>query len=178
MIDIKKFVNLLIKLKISPNQFLWTYLNMVKDYATLYKYIKNNGFPDTSEVDDLIDRGIVIDMGGKGELYADQLLVADSFSKYFLTMDVKQANEFWKLYPDSIVVNGRPYKTKSLNKENLLMEYQQSVSYNEETHKKALECLKNDISKGLINSKIDKYISGKPWEDYEESVIKPKGNII
>jgi hypothetical protein len=151
---------------------------MIKDYELLYTYIKALGHPDPLEVQDLEEKGIIVNLNKGKDVWADHLLVADKFAQYFITMDVQQANEFWKRYPDTINVQGKKFKTKTLNKEVILMEYQRLIKYDEKTHEKALKCLEHDKSKGLINTKIDKYIAGEPWVDYEEEEVTPNSNIL
>lgn len=178
MIDTKKYVKVLIDLKITPNQFLWLYLNLVRDYPLIYEYIETMGFFDYSEIQDLIDRGLVLNLNTGDRMYPDFLVITDKFASYFITLDVKDAEQFWNKYPNTIDVNGRKFKTKTLPKDEILSKYQKAINYDEKTHKIALKQLEYDIKKGLISTKIDKYIDGRPWEEYVEEEIKPNSNVI
>ena len=62
MIDnVKKFIDLLVRFDINANQLLFLTIVHKKDYAPLYKFVtEGKGFiPD--EIDDLVEKNLVID---------------------------------------------------------------------------------------------------------------------
>ena len=56
----KQWVDFLCKHNISPDQFLFLYIIYENDYASLYKYVHQNGGFDLDELGDLEDRGYLV----------------------------------------------------------------------------------------------------------------------
>ena len=71
----KQYVDYLCKHKISPTQFLFLYIIYENDYASLYKFVHENGGFELKELEDLEDRGYLINEGSSDTSWADNYRV-------------------------------------------------------------------------------------------------------
>jgi hypothetical protein len=189
MINIVEYVKFLAKHNLTSNQFLILSLTKAKRFDLLYEYIhslmENSsevwntvGALSRTEIDDLIKKGLVLNLNKEDNYYLDQFTTTDKFDKMFKTVDFSGAVEFWTAYPQVILVDGKKYNAKNVNKDEFLLAYTNSIGNSKELHNKVLITLKDHIEKGLIKSKIDKWFNSKPWEDFVEDEIKPKSDVI
>ena len=72
--------------------------------------------------------------------------------------------EFLKFYPDSIKVKGTVVFTKTVDLDVMSKLYAKAIKRSVKKHKEVIELLKTAVEKGLVNTKIDKFIQGKVWE--------------
>lgn len=189
MINIVEYAKFLANNSLTSNQFLILSLTKAKRFDLVYAYVdslmKNSkkvwnsvGGLSITEIEDLVDKGLVRNLNTRDNYFLDQFVVTEKFNKMFGSIDLTSAVEFWAAYPQTIMVEGKKYNAKNVNKDEFLIEYVNKIGNSKETHEKVLLTLKDHIEKGLIKSKIDKWLNAKPWEDYIENEIKPKSDVI
>ena len=79
--NIKSFVNLLDELNVTSDQFLLMQLIYQQEYASLYKYATNNIGFNTQAIQDLLDKGYLIDTNSNSNTFnmkTTQLILACS----------------------------------------------------------------------------------------------------
>lgn len=193
MIDIVEYTKFLAKNSLTSNQFLILSLTAAKRFDLVYSYVdslmKNSkkvwnsvGGLSITEIEDLVDKELILNLNKDDNYFLDAFIVTDKFHDMFKTLDFTKALEFWTAYPQTITINrnGKDvrYNAKNVDKDKFLLEYVNKIGNNLETHKQILITLEAHKEKGLINSKIDKWFDGKPWEDYIPEEIKPKSDLI
>jgi hypothetical protein len=163
-------------------------LTKAKRFDLLYEYIESikrhnrkvwdtGGVLSKLEIDYLEERGFIINNNQRDDSFLDSFVVTDKFDKMFKVVDLSKAAEFWVAYPQTILVNGTKYNAKNVEKDSFLLNYVNVIGNNEAKHKKILATLEDHKRKGLINSKIDKWFNGKPWEDFEET-LQTKSDVL
>ena len=75
----QQYVDYLCKHNISPDQFLFLYIIYENDYASLYKYVNENGGFELSSLEDLENRGYLINEGTSDSSWADNYSVTNKF---------------------------------------------------------------------------------------------------
>lgn len=166
--DVRGYTNFLIKHKLTPNQFYFLLLrNMsIVDSDTAVRatidYIDSTGGFTIKELEDLESRGYLDNVNSPGDFDVIAYFATPKFyNELFVETDLA-GEEFWKAYPDKIIINGAEVRAKTGDKEELTKLYAKKIKYNKNTHKKVLESLKKDIEEGL-NMGIEKYIRSEQW---------------
>jgi hypothetical protein len=170
-----QWVDFLCKHKMSPTQFLFLYIIYENDYPALYKYVQENGGFDMSELNDLEERGYMInDNPNLASSLADCYTVTDKFIKELYNTDVNTAyEEFFEAYPVQIYVDGRrlPGRNATLKTRTY---YKKKIATKRALHKKVMECLEYAKRNNLVTMGMEKWIE---TEQYRSILELMKTNI-
>lgn len=189
----KQLVSLLIELDISINQFLllW-FLHLDKEegngklitegpaIANIYRYAEKVNSWSFAEIDDLINKGWMIDRNkasqdGSRQAYPDYFEISETFEdKLFVTSD--RFDQFWEEYP-AFVENfngprGPMIPLKAAVMEDVELLYKKRVR-TKAKHQEVMDILKWAKEEGLINMNIAKYVGSGMFDQHKE--LKDKG---
>lgn len=163
-----KYVDVLLKLDISPIQVLFCQIIYERRHDLLYK-IANEGqiFP-RSYLQDLVEKGMVVDTNpDSSNLFADYFEVTDKFVNAFYEASPKDGEEFWNAYPPFMTIDGKKIPTKACNKEELIQWYHKNVGA-KHPHKKVMQALEYAKDNKLISMRIDKWLYSESFIDLWE----------
>lgn len=173
--DPVNYVDFLCKNKLKPNQFLLLYLlyteKMVKSGTTLkftkggliYKWSNEGAGWTKDEIKDLVAKEYVISLSTD---YAyDQLILTSKFVDLMFINGGEAFEELLELYPDTFSINGQTIFTKTIDLDEQEKLYVKAIKNSQSKHEEVKKMLIFAKEKGgLLNLKIDKFISGKIWE--------------
>lgn len=172
------YVDFLCKNQLSTNQFLLLYLlyteKMAKDLqdgrlkytiaGNIYKWLdKGQGWTE-SEIADLIKKEYVISIS-KSNYEIDQLVLTNKFVDLMFINTGDAFEELLELYPPTVTVQNTTFMTKACDLDACSKAYSKAIKNSNRKHQEVIELLKYGIEKKLVNTKIDKFVSGKLWED-------------
>jgi hypothetical protein len=184
-VNVKDYVNFIIKANITERQFLLCYLlytdAKIKNgkrifiekgsaISSIYKFNTHhqNKYGDNAwtkeSIEDLINKGFIVQVGNK--FSPDMLEITSKFSHLFTTHN--HFNEFWNTYP-SFVDNfkhsaGRKIRLKACDKDALEEAYLKIVS-SEKLHKDVMNVLNWAITNNQISMSIENYIRSRQWNE-------------
>lgn len=175
--DVDYYVDFLCKNDLSTNQFLLLYLlyreKMIKDPTGKFKYTnvgniykwldKGQGWTE-NEIIDLINKDYVVSVA-KGNFAIDQLILTSKFVDLMFISSGDAFEEVLELYPPTVTINGKGFMLKACDLDECSKAYLKAIKNSSRKHQEVLECIKYGVDKGLINTKIDKFVSGRLWED-------------
>jgi hypothetical protein len=162
--------DLLIKHKLSANQYFFLYLKHKNQEERLYTYLETVRKLSKEELFDLEERGFIVNANPSAEDYwADRFLVTPKFAK-IVDPDLSTANEFWEAYPNFIYINGRRTSLKAIDKDSFLFLYADFVHKDPKLHARILKALRYQKGSGEVNMRIDKWFKAKLWESVEKEL--------
>jgi len=173
--DLRAYKDLLVKHKITANQFLFLYLIYTQEYATLYELVhKGHGFsPD--DIQDLEKRNLILNLNKTpNEFYADSFVVMDEFALDLFIEDTQAALEFWETYPLLISIDFRRIPAKTVNKEVFFKDYTKKIGHSKIKHDKVMEALKYAIKNDRINMGIKKWFESEQWVEIQTELEQNK----
>lgn len=172
-----EFVKTLALKKVTADQFLFLYLTHTNDFGSLYRYVNEVRKFTPEEIEDLENRGYVINLGNNGT-FADNFMVTDKFLEGILLPDINvAAQEFWDRYPSFAMFNGKRAALKSCDKEAVFKLYASKVKYQQAEHIRILDALDYAIRNDLAQMGIVKWIASEQWLEVEKLMKTPEGDI-
>jgi hypothetical protein len=191
--DLNRYVDFLVKHEITTEQFFLCYCIYVdgrqsnglfpdkgRAKANIYKYAEGvKPFP-FKDIDDLVDKGLLIDENKKGihrNTYPDHFRVTDLFiDSIFTTED--RFEEFWSVYPGLVNnfrdIRGPKIPLKACDKDEVRDLYLKRVP-TIDLHERCVRATAACKRAGIINMNILKWIGGEVWMSYEELVSDVSG---
>lgn len=172
--EIDKYTDVLCKGKITPNQFYICWLLYTKDDVNLQKYINMKGGLDTADLQDLIDKGFILNSNPKALAFSTaNLFVSLEFGELVLIESEDAWDELFNAYPAYLIVNQNkiPAKTFTFTDERLAKEaYTNILKKNKFLHKRIIEAVEKykEQNSGYATIKLDKFITGKHWEEIDK----------
>jgi hypothetical protein len=168
--DILDIVDILLKLRLTANQFLFMFLKHKKKDEQLYRYLQDVKALTENEMYDLEERGFIVNINSKAnEYWADRYLVTQKFVKE-LEQDSEYAEEFWGVYPGFCLINTSKAPLKGINKDDFLNKYTSFVKKDELLHKRIMKSLRYQKGKDELKIRIDKWFDSRTWESVEEEI--------
>jgi len=168
--EILQWINLLLKHRLTANQFVFIYLKVRQKDEALYRYLETTRPLSEKELHDLEKRGLIINANrSANDYWADQYLVADAFAEIidpFLAM----AEEFWNLYPNTPSHGKRKTLLKAVEKVEFLFNYAFAVMLDNRVHHSAMRALRYLLGKGEVSMRIDLWFENKKWETVEDEL--------
>lgn len=194
----KEYVDILCKLKISPEQFLICMLINDKDMASAIKYVDQNKEHKFKheQIDDLVDRGFLVRLGIRkpnpsmdvighkayvSDYNIDCFAVTHIFASNFLIDGEDAGNEFWAAYPSWLKVKNQKVSAKSCDKDDLADKYAKKIKGSKKKHKFIMDIVheysrRND---GYALMGIEKFVGSEQWDilylEYEDA---GEGDIV
>lgn len=181
--ETRKYIDILTKLKITPNQFLFCWLLYNKQWDELKDYLQGFGKFTIEEINDLVDKDIILKMSPtkKRDVVPADLHVTEIFAHEMIVTDDDAWDELWSTYPSKLVINGTQFASKGIKLEEekeLRLRYLKYIKKNKYEHVKIIALIQNWASKnkGFATMKIDKFIISEHWKDLEmerETYVAP-----
>lgn len=176
--DPTSYVDFLCTHKLSPNQFLLCYLlyteHMIRDkesnlrYATvgnIYKYCDKGTGWSNSDVEDLIEKGYLIDTTKTKDTYAiDRLILTEKFVDLMFINANFAFEEFFEAYPNSTMIDGKAAFLKAVDPDVVAERYKKAIKNSAVKHAEIMEIIAYAKENNLINMRVDKFVMGKLWE--------------
>jgi len=164
----KQYVDYLCKHNISPEQFLFLYIIYENDYASLYKYVNENGGFELKSLEDLENRGYLINEGGSDTSWADNYRVTNKFIKELYNTDISTAyDEFFEAYPLQIYINGKKLPGRNATMKTRSF-YKKSIAPKRALHTKVMECLEWAVNNAQIHMGMERWLETEQWKTIEQ----------
>jgi len=174
MIDIERYIEFIVKHKMTQEQFTFLYLlyystiDEKKAHALVKKYkgwIGVDKMLSDSAREDLIAKELI-----KRTDHTDKFgsfVIMDKFLEAFVDLE-HAARESWNLYPGFSKNNGVLYTLKSFDFERYKRLYGQAINLSYYEHKEVMLDLQYGKTNGLLTYKIENFVKGKGWLDLRE----------
>lgn len=176
-----KYIDILIKLDITANQFLFCWLVYNKQWKDIKRLMNHIGQPliTPDELQLLMNRDVIINIAPKSreQVTASELIVTELFANEMIVEPEDAWEEFFDKYPGKMKVQGSVFAAKGLtigDEKACREKYQGYINKNKYKHQEILLTLE-EYSKqndGYATMKIDKFIIGEFWNEIE----KGRGN--
>lgn len=171
--ETRKYVDILIKLNITPRQFLLAWLIYNKQWPELKDYMEHFGPFAASEIRDLEDKDIILNTARDSKTYLPaHLIVTERFAGEMVISPEDAWDELMEKYPGKVNVNGTHFASKGLtlsDERECRERYIKFLKGNKYVHTNILalvEKWKNDNG-GFATMKIDKFVIGEFWKEIE-----------
>jgi len=180
------YVSVLCELDITANQFLLCHLlyqdtleaaispRNKKAVSNLFRYSEKKERQWTKfEIDDLVDRGYLIDKSSRGKRSADLLEVTDKFIS-MVYAPPRRFQELWEIYPKTMPSfdgGSSHVKLKVCDPDELEETYNKLVKTNK-LHDHIIDLTKWAIRNHQLNIGIANFVKSRHWETLEELRLK------
>lgn len=171
--ETEKYVNILIQLKITPNQFLLCWMLYNKQWKLIEKYMQEYGAFKWEEIKDLIDKSLILNLAKEGSKVTTRDLVVTEIFADEMIIDAEDAwDEFMRMYPGKVRVNDAIFASKGLtisDEKAVKEKYQKIVNNNKYEHNNILALVEKWKNKngGFATMKIDKFVIAEFWKEIE-----------
>lgn len=171
--ETEKYVDILVKLGITPNQFFICWVLYNRQYELLAKYIEMNGVFKKEDIDGLVNKDLIL-LTKAGSYDIGEMVVTQEFAEEMIIEPEEAWEQFFNTYPNMLVVNNIKYAAKGLSISDELAcvtKYTELLKKNKYLHIRivnAVEKWKKD-NNGYATMKIDKFLTSKHWEELEKS---------
>jgi hypothetical protein len=186
--NVNGYVGFLIEHKLTTNQFLLLYLlyteSMAKDekgklrYTTagnIYKWHEESTGWTEGEIKDLIAKDFAI-CTSKENISIDSLILTSKFSEIMFIEANFAFQEFFDTYPSTVNINGETAFLKGVDLNMLSLLYSKHVNNSATVHKDIMEALRYGIDRGIIKTRIDKFLSSKMWKTIADMMHNDQEN--
>lgn len=179
--ETEKYIDVLIKHDITPNQFLFAWMVYNKQWREIKRYMSYLGTPIITEEDlqHLMDKDVIINFAPKNntQVHASDLHVTELFAGEMAISEDEAWDEFFTKYPGKLIVNGNVFSAKGLTRsdeQGCREKYQKTIKKNRYKHVEIMSALDDYIKQnnGHATMKIDKFVIGEFWNEVE----KGRGN--
>lgn len=176
MIDIERYVEFIVKHKMTQEQFTFLYLlyystiDKKKAHELVKKYkgwIGVDKMLSDSAREDLITKELI-----KRTDHTDKFgsfVIADKFLEAFVDLE-QAARESWNLYPGFFKedANAPTYTLKSFDFERYKRLYSKAINLSYYEHKEVMLDLKYGKENRLLKYKIENFVKGQGWLDIRQ----------
>lgn len=163
----------MVKKKLNPNQmFLLILIHLglqpqIEEYFNTLKISRE-------EIDDMIQRGYLINFNQDDEYMIDRFTVTEKFTEDLFMEDPHlKFYEFWDAYPAFITIDTRRIPARSTDKDALCDRYCQHITTVDQ-HICAMSALQWGIKRGMVCMGIEKFVASRQWEVLYQEMIKEK----
>lgn len=162
---LEKYVDVLLKLDIKPSQLFFCQIIYEKRHDLLYKIAQEGHSFPVEDLNDLEDKGLIVNTNPEGDnTFADFFEIKPKFINAWYSASKADGEEFWKMYPPFITIQGKKVPVKGVNKEELVRWYHTNVGTMHE-HGKVIEALEYAVKNKLISMRIDKWLQAEAFVD-------------
>lgn len=173
--SLRDYVNFLAKHNMSGDQFLFCCLIYEQKFDLIYKIFNERGGFDRDELNDLEDRGYVINLNKENDTWADMYNITDKFRSEIYGDEFSMWKEFTDTYPQFIFIEGKKIPAQSTDLDFLRVAYMAKIGRSPILHKKIIEHLIYASDHDMINMGIEKWVKGEQWRAIESHrVEQPK----
>jgi len=171
-------VDMLLKYKLTANQFFFLSLKIYQLDEKLYKYLETTSPLSRNELFDLEERGFIINVNqSANDYWADGFIVSKKFV-ILINPSSLQAEEFWEIFPGFYEADQKRMPLKGIQKDSFLNRYASIVSSNPGLHERIMRALRYQKGREDIRLRIDSWVEAKTWERLEQEIdqIRKKMN--
>lgn len=183
--DIEKFTDLLVKYKITANQYLLCYYLAYDDAMDIHHLLRYNSSSMINRYQTLVkgwvpsdfknlkDQGLLIDNNKPGELILNKFKVADFFKRELFIGKEDAFEEFLNEYPIWLPMeNGKNLPARTGDFEELTRLYGKAIGANKANHQKIMDVLKKAKEFNLVTMGLEKAIKSRQWETWHLMIDK------
>jgi hypothetical protein len=167
----EKFVDVLSKSGLSPNQYLFAYLIHKGNFPLMYRYVREVGRFKLEDIQTVLEKGYIIDVnkdrGDRTETFPDHYIPTSSFKELMINETEDDVEELWEIYPPFILINGNKAPGKSTDISVLAKPYSVAIKGSPDKHQEVKEILEWAIEKKVISMGFEKFILGRGWEFFK-----------
>ncbi len=169
MIDIREYTELMVNTELSCTQTYFCFLIYERDITAINKFIGFFGAFNKEFVDVLVEKDFIIQMVPKSYQLSD-LIVTNKFTRHFVVEEEEQGEEFWKAFPDWLLINDRKVASKATDKDKLISDYIKAIKKSLSQHKVIMNILVEykRLNMGWATMSIQKFVSSRHWEQLTE----------
>ena len=177
--DIEKFAMLLIKYKLTPNQFFFAYLlhegrnDLLKKYCNVETGV---GLFKADDVKTLEERGYIININaikdGFQQSFVESFICTSTFKELAFLEYEEPLQELMAVYPNILTIEGKNFPAKSIDPAILGPIYLKNIKADFDTHIEVLGLTQYAVRNNLITTDLDKYVKSKIWEVIKEAKEK------
>lgn len=162
--DLEDYTNFLCKHNMSGDQFLFCCLIYEKKFNLIYKVFNERDGFDRDELNDLEDRGYVMNLNKEKDTYADMYAVTDKFKEEIYAEPTIMWKEFIDTYPQFIFIDGKRIPAQSTDLDLLKTIYFAKISRSVRKHKEIIQLLIYASDHDMISMGIEKWVKGEQWK--------------
>lgn len=183
--DIEKLTDLLVKHKITANQYLLCYYLGYDDATEVHHLLRYNsssmlnryqtlvGGWLPSDFKNLKEQGLLLDNNKPGESKISCYKIADFFKRELFIGKEEAFEEFLDLYPIWLPMeNGKNLPARTGDFEELSRIYGKVIGAGKANHEKIIAVLKKAIEFKLVTQGLDKVIRSRQWEVWHLMIEK------
>lgn len=168
--SILMLVDMLLKNKLTANQFIFMYLKIIKMDEKLYQYLETSNPLSRKELTILEERGFIVNVNPTvNDYWADGYLVTKRFHDA-ISPDHSYAEEFWETYPAFYNNNQKQLPLKNIAKHDFLNRYTMIVRSEADLHERIMRSLRYQKGVGEIMVRIDRWMDNCTWESIEQEI--------
>lgn len=165
--SLEDYVGFLCKHNMTADQFLFCCLIHEGKFPLIYQLFNERGGFDKKELQDLEERGYVINTNKENEVYADMYEITDLFKSEIYGEKYSMWKEFTDTYPKYFYIESKRLPAQSTDLDALQAVYLNKVKRSVKQHTHVINLLKYAVENDLINMGIDKWVRGEQWKAIE-----------
>jgi hypothetical protein len=166
MLDVNELVPFLVKIGLTPTEFIILHMKYMKKMRLLKVYKnkfakKNEGILTMKSKQKIIELGYMEkDDTREGEFY----LLTEKFEALYMNKEMFiEAYELWDLYPAFTSIKGGNAPLMNVDKIAWCMQYYEAINGLKNEHEQVMLDTKFGIENGLIKVKISDYVLSRFW---------------
>lgn len=165
--DVERYLDFIIKHKLTQSQFLMLYLLYRKKYDAISKYKEAFPSDDGSMIgeglkQDLVERGFIQKVGEGTK--ADDYVITNKFTNLFFADRHEAAKDFWANYPGFVNIQGANVPLTNMDKFAFANIYAERIDYSIDEHREVIKDLQFANTNNLIRSSIENFVRSQAWE--------------
>ena len=168
--NLRDYTDFLCRHNMSGDQFLFCCLIYEKRYNLIYKIFNERGGFDRDELNDLEDRGYVINLNKENDTYCDMYSVTDKFRDEMYGEESTMWQELTSTYPQFIFIDGKRIPAQSTDLDQLRVVYFSKIANSIKKHREIIQLLIYASDHDLVNMGIEKWIRGEQWKAIEHLI--------
>lgn len=166
--SLKDYVEFLCKHNMSGDQFLFCCLIYERKFDLLYKIHNERAAFDRDELNDLEDRGYIINSNKSDDTYCDMYIVTDKFIDEIYKQEPLMWEEVINTYPHFMMIDGKRAPLQGGDLDTLKVIYLLKIIKSPSKHKKVMKCLHWAIEHDMIVMGLEKWVKGEQWRAIEQ----------
>lgn len=176
---VREDLNLCVDLKLTPRQLMFIKM-LVKDpsmdegqwrkasYAMALQFQQEVGGLTDKELDDLIDRKIILDYNSPGDHYYDSYEIEPKFAHKFTLKVYPLVSQLCDEYPYIIKIEGGEFVGRNVTEAEISVEYMRAINKNPEEHSRVLDDLRWAKKNNALAMGLKKFVGTKYWNAIRE----------
>lgn len=170
ILDLTEYTSLLVKTGLTPTQFFICMLLHEKSIGNIKLYTEKNGLFNREDIKYLVDNDWILTTKRDYSQFED-FYVSPKFTSLVSLTEEEQGEEFWKEFPNWLLIGERKVSAKAIGKEDLIELYFKTIRNSVSLHNSIMIKLKVWKSKnnGFATMSIKNFVTSRHWESLEET---------